>query len=387
MHNSEHDVDLKSFRDMLRGWVAREVVPHYKSWDEAGIVPREIYRKAGEQGLLCLSIPEAYGGLGLDFRYSAVLIEELARVGASGLAFYLHSDIVAPYIAHYGSEAQKLHVLPKMASGEWIGAIAMTEPGAGSDLQSLRTHAAREADTWKLSGQKTFISNGILADVVVVVANTEPAPPAAGTRSSRQSLFLVEAGTAGFERGRKLKKIGLHAQDTAELYFQDCRIPAANLLGEEGQAFKYLMRELGRERLCIAVWCVARAQGVLEETVRYVRERRAFGKSLADLQNTRFKLAELDTEISLGETYVDRCIREFVRGDDVTIPASKAKYWTSEMLSRVADECLQLHGGYGYMDEYPVSAAFTDARIQRIFGGATEIMKEIIARSLLNPRP
>lgn len=382
MHKNILNEDLIRFQDSVKAWLKKEIIPHYNDWNKAGMIPRDVYQKAGSQGFLCITQEEEYGGLGLDFRYSAVVTEEIARAGAGGLALYLHSDIVAPYIGEYGNSDQKKKYLPKMATGEFIGAIAMTEPGAGSDLQAIRTKAVKSGDEWIIDGQKTFISNGICSDVVIVVANTGESISKDGKKQAKQSLFIVESGTPGFERGRKLEKMGLHAQDTAELFFNNCRIPKENLLGQEGEAFKYLMLQLGRERLSIAIWCVANAQGVLENTIQYCKERKVFGKTVGDFQNTRFKLAELDTEISLAEALVDRTIMQLIGGEDVSISASKSKYWSSEMLGRVVDECLQFYGGYGYMDEYSISKAYTDARIQRIFGGTTEVMKEIIARSL-----
>lgn len=386
MHKTILDEDLLRFQDSVKSWLKKEILPHYKSWNKTGMIPREVYLSAGAQGFLCITQAEEYGGLGLDFRYSAVVNEEIARVGAGSLPLYLHSDIVAPYIQEHGNEAQKKKYLPKMASGEILGAIAMTEPGAGSDLRGIRMRATRQGNEWVLSGQKTFISNGISSDIVIVVANTSDAETVAssdGKRKVKQSLFIVEAGTPGFERGRRLEKIGLQGQDTAELYFNNCKIPAENLLGQEGEAFKYIMHGLGRERLSMAIFCVANAQGILEEAVRYCKDRQVFGKPVAEFQNTRFKLAELDTEISLCEAFVDRCILQFNAGEDISVAASKAKYWCSETLGRVADACLQFYGGYGFMEEYSISQAYIDARVQRIFGGTTEIMKEIIARNLL----
>ena len=381
MHKTILDEDLIRFQDTVQSWVKKEVLPHHKDWNKVGIVPREVYQSAGRQGLLCITQGEEFGGLGLDFRYAAVVNEELARVGAGSLPLYLHSDIVAPYIQEHGSDEQKKKYLPKMASGEFIGAIAMTEPGAGSDLQGIRTRATRDGDNWVIDGQKTFISNGINSDFVIVVANTAEVQDLG--RKVKQSLFIVDAGAAGFERGRKLEKIGLKGQDTAELYFNKCCVPQENLLGIEGEAFRYIMHGLGRERLSMAIYCVANAQGILAEAVKYCKERQAFGKSISEFQNTRFKLAELDTEISIGEAFVDQCILQLNKGEDISVAASKAKYWCSEMLGRVADESLQLYGGYGYMQEYDISQAYIDARVQRIFGGTTEIMKEIVARSLL----
>jgi alkylation response protein AidB-like acyl-CoA dehydrogenase len=379
MHNGVSE-ELKIFRDSFRKWLEAEIVPHHEEWEKAGIIPREIYRKAGSQGFLCMTLPEKYGGLGLDFRFSAVVIEELGRVRASGLLIQLHSDIIVPYIAKYGNEAQKSKWLPKLASGELISAIAMTEPGTGSDLQGISSRGVKKGDEWILNGAKTFVSNGHIADLVIVVAETEKKDPKQKFKSL--SLFVVESGSEGFERGRRLEKMGLKAQDTAEMAFKDCRIPAANLLGEEGKAFTYLTAELAQERLCLAIWCVALARSCLEWTVRYTKERQAFGKPLFDFQNTRFKLAEMATEIEFGQAFVDRCIDGHVAGRNLTVEASMAKYWCSEMLGRIADEGVQLFGGYGFMLEYPISRAYMDARVQRIFAGTTEIMKEIIARSL-----
>lgn len=382
MHKQMFSEELSAFRDATRKWIEKEMVPFRQEWEEKGIVDPEVYRKAGEQGMLCISQSEKYGGLGLPFRYSCVVNEEFARTPLSGIAFYLHSDIIAPYIEHHGSEEQKMKYLPKMASGELISAIAMTEPAAGSDLQGLQTKATLDGDHWVINGQKTFISNGINADIVVVVANTDTEENWHG-KFAQQSLFIVEKEAPGFERGRNLEKLGLKAQDTAELYFTDCRVPKDAIIGKPGMAFPYLMQELGRERLCIGVWCVANAQKVLEDAIKYCKERKAFGKSIDKFQNTRYKLAELATEIDLCEAYVDRTIVELEEGEDITIAGSKAKLWCSEMLARVTDECLQLYGGYGYMKEYDISQYYADARIQRIYGGTSEIMKEIISRDLL----
>lgn len=378
MHDRLFDDELRAFQSTLRKWIDKEIVPHHESWEKEGRVPVELWRKAGEQGYLCVTQAEEYGGLGLDFRYAAVGMEELARAGASGVGFPLHSDIVAPYVERYGTEEQKQRWLPKMATGESIGAIAMSEPGTGSDLQGIATRAVLDGDEWVLNGSKTFISNGLTCDLVVVVARTEEAE---GYQS--QSLIVVEKDAPGFQRGKRLEKMGLHAQDTAELHFEDCRVPKENLIGERGMGFMYLMQQLARERLLIAIGCVAGARQALDMTVAYVKERKAFGRPIAGFQNTKFKLAELATEVSVGEAFVDRCIQEIVEGNENAVDASMAKYWTSEMLCRVVDECVQLHGGYGYMMEYPIAKAYLDARVQRIYGGTTEIMKEIIARSLL----
>jgi alkylation response protein AidB-like acyl-CoA dehydrogenase len=372
--------ELRIFRESFRKWLEAEIIPHHEEWEKAGIVPPAVYRSAGAQGFLCMTLPEKFGGLGLDFRYSAVVIEEMGRARASGIPIFLHSDIIVPYIDKYGTEEQKGRWLPKLASGELISAIAMTEPGTGSDLQGISTRAVKKGSDWILNGSKTFVSNGHVASLVIVVAETEKRDPKQKYKSL--TLFVVEEGMEGFERGRRLDKMGLKAQDTAEMTFKDCHIPAANRLGDEGKAFTYLTSELAQERLCVAIWCVALARSCLEWTVRYTKERHAFGKLLFDLQNTRFKLAEMATEVELGQAFVDRCIAGHVSGRDMTKDASMAKYWCSEMLGRVADEGVQLFGGYGFMMEYPISRAYLDARVQRIFAGTTEIMKEIIARNL-----
>ncbi len=379
MHESLLNDELKAFQDAFKKWVDKEIVPHHAAWEKEGMVPRALWESAGANGFLCITQPEAFGGLGLDFRYSTVVIEGLARAGAHGPGFPLHSDIVAPYIEHYGSDEVKQKFLPPMAAGTCIGAIAMTEPGTGSDLQGVKTKAVLDGDEWVINGAKTFITNGLLSDVVIVVARTED--DKSGWES--QSLILVERDAPGFSRGRHLEKMGLHAQDTAELNFEDCRVPKGNLLGERGQGFVYLMNELARERLIIAAGCVAGAQAALEMTVEYTQDRQAFGRPISKFQTTRHTLAEMATEIAVGEAFVDRCIERLVAGDSLTVEASMAKYWTSEMLGRVTDAGVQLFGGYGYMNEYPISRAYTDARVQRIYGGTSEIMKEIIARALV----
>ncbi|MCW5750828.1 MAG: acyl-CoA dehydrogenase family protein [Alphaproteobacteria bacterium] len=369
----EHEL----FRDQVRRFVEREIVPHHEEWEEAGIVPRSAWRKAGEAGLLCATIPEAYGGQGASRLYSVILMEEFARVNASGPGFSLHSDIVAPYILNYGTEEQKKTWLPRMASGEVIGAIAMTEPGTGSDLQGVRTSAIRDGEDYVINGQKTFITNGQNADLVIVVAKTDPKEGAKGT-----SLILVEGDRTGFSKGRNLEKIGLKAQDTSELFFADVRVPVSNRLGGEGQGFFLLMQELAWERLQIAIMAMANAEAALEWTADYTRQRQAFGKSIASFQNTRFRLAELKTQIQVGRVFVDRCIDLVVRGELDPATAAMAKYWCSDLQGKVVDECLQLHGGYGYMLEYPIAKAYIDARVQRIYGGTNEIMKELIGRAL-----
>ncbi|MFI1166906.1 acyl-CoA dehydrogenase family protein [Streptomyces sp. NPDC020801] len=375
IYTPEHE----AFRDTVRTFLAKEVLPHHERWEREGVVGREVWRAAGRQGLLGLAIPQEYGGGGTeDFRYSAVLIEEFARAGASGVALSLHNDIVGPYLTRLTNEDQKRRWLPGLTSGEIITAIAMTEPGAGSDLQGIRTTAIDRGDHYVLDGAKTFISNGILADLVVVVARTTPEGGSSG-----QSLLVVERGMPGFERGRNLDKIGQKAQDTAELFFDGVRVPKENLLGEENQAFSYLMANLAQERLAIAVGAAAAAEHVLGLTMEYVKQREAFGRPLARLQHIRFEIAEMATECAVTRSFVDRCVTEHSRGRLDAVHASMAKWWATELQKRVVDRCLQLHGGYGYMTEYPVARAFLDSRIQTIYGGTTEIMKEIIGRSLL----
>lgn len=372
--------DHEAFRETVRAFLAREVAPHYARWEEDGIVSRDAWLAAGRQGLLGLAVPEEYGGGGNpDFRYSAVLAEEFTRAGAAGLAVPLHNDMVGPYLAKLSTDEQKRRWLPGFCSGEIVSAIAMTEPGAGSDLQGIRTTAEDRGDHWLLNGSKTFISNGILADLVVVVAKTTPEGGAKGL-----SLLVVERGMPGFERGRNLDKIGQKAQDTAELFFRDVRVPKENLLGELDGAFLHLMGNLPQERLSIAVSAIAAAEHLLEATTRYVKEREAFGRPLAKLQHIRFEIAEMATECAVTRAFLDRCITDHDRGELDAVHASMAKWWATELQKRVADRCLQLHGGYGYMTEFPVAKAFTDGRIQTIYGGTTEIMKEIIGRSLLS---
>lgn len=382
MHESILTPELVEFQSSFKKWVENELVPHHEKWEEEGITPRELYTKAGEQGFLCLTAPEEYGGIGLDFRYAAVVIEELGYALTSGAAFFLHSDVIVPYLYHYGNDEQKKRWLPGLIGGQLISAIAMTEPGTGSDLQAISTKAELKGDHWVLNGAKTFISNGHISNWVIVVARTE-VPGAENSKFAPLSLFVVEEGMEGFERGRNLSKMGLKAQDTAELSFTNCKVPKENLLGEAGKGFLYLTNELAAERLTVAIWSLATAKRCLDLTVEYTKGRKAFGKSVAQFQNTRFKLAEMATEISLGEAFVDRCIMGLVEGKDMTVEASKAKYWCSEMLCRVADEGVQLFGGYGYMNEYPIAKAYVDARVQRIYAGTTEIMKEIISRDVL----
>ncbi|RBY94617.1 acyl-CoA dehydrogenase [Blastococcus sp. TBT05-19] len=378
MQSALYEAEHEAFRAMVRDFLAKEVVPHNASWEEAGIVDRAVWLKAGEQGLLGMEVPEEFGGGGVkDFRYNAILAAEITRVGASGLGFTLHNDVIAPYMLDLTTDEQKQRWLPKFVSGELITAIAMTEPGAGSDLQGLQTTARRDGDSWVLNGSKTFITNGINADLVIVVAKTDPEAGARGF-----SLLVVERGMPGFERGRNLDKIGLKAQDTAELFFDDVRVPAENLLGTEGHGFFHLMNNLPQERLSIAAVAVAAARIVLDRTVEYCKERTAFGKPIGKFQNTRFELAEMHTEVSIAETYLEKAVLEHNAGRFTAEDAAMAKWWTTELQKRVVDRCLQLHGGYGYMLEYPVAKAYLDSRIQTIYGGTTEIMKEIVGRSL-----
>ena len=378
LFTAEHE----AFRAQVRRFVEQAIVPQHAQWEEAHQVPRELWQQAGAMGLLCCWLPEADGGPGGDLLFDMVVCEELNRAGATGPGFALHSLIVAPYIAHFGTPALKQRLLPAMAQGRAIGAIAMTEPGTGSDLAAIRTRATRDGDHWVLDGQKTFITNGHNADVVVVACKTDPALGASGV-----SLLVVERGMPGFSRGRNLRKIGQAAQDTAELFFEQVRVPASHLLGAEGQGFRYLMRELAQERLLISVQCQARAEAALRWTADYVRQRQAFGQPLSRLQNTRFQLAGLWAEVQAGRAYCDALLAEHVAGRLDAASASAGKLWHSELLGRVVDACVQLHGGYGYMAEVPIARAFVDARIERIYGGTSEIMKEVIARRLLDEPP
>lgn len=371
------DESHQMFRETTRKFIEKEVTPFHAAWEEQGYVDRAVWKKAGETGLLCTSMPEAFGGADGDKLFQMALIEEVSRANATGLGFGLHSEIVAPYLLNYGNDAQKKRYLPAMASGEMIGAIAMTEPAAGSDLQGIKTTATLKGDHYVLNGSKTFITNGFHADLVIVVAKTNPAAGAKGT-----SLLLVERGMPGFEKGKRLKKVGLHAQDTSELFFNDVKVPVANLLGRENEGFIYLMQELPWERLQIAIQAVANAQAAIEWTLAYVKERKVFGTTVASYQNTRFKLAEMQTEVQIAQVFVDRCMELLLVKKLDTATASMAKYWCSDLQCKVIDECVQLHGGYGYMWEYPVARAYADARVQRIYGGTNEIMKEVITRSM-----
>ena len=368
----------EQFRQTVRAFLAKECVPHTAEWLAAGVVSREAWRKAGEVGLLGWMVPEDYGGLGIsDFRYSVVIAEEIAATGTQGIALALHNDVVAPYLTDLTNEEQRHRWLPGFVAGERLVAIAMSEPGAGSDLKQIKATARRDGHHYVLNGTKTFISNGILADLVIVVARTDPE---AGHRG--MSLLVVEEGFEGFERGRKLDKIGNRAQDTAELFFRDVRVPAANLLGEEGGGFAALMQNLPRERVTIGVTALAIAEQALADTLAYAKERNAFGQPIGKFQHNRFLLAEMATEIAVAREFTDRAIMEHCAGRLTTDEAAMVKWWDTELCNRVTDRCVQLHGGYGYMREYAVGRAWTDSRVQSIFGGTTEIMKEIIGRGL-----
>ena len=367
----------ETFRDSVRRFLEAEVKPHDERWQEQGYVDKGVWRKAGETGFLCMSMPEEYGGSGADKLFSMVLMEEQARINNSSLGWALHSEIVAPYLFNYGSDALKKKYLPKMASGEMISAIAMSEPGAGSDLQAIRTSALRKGNGYVLNGSKTFITNGWNCDLVIMVAKTDPAKGAKGT-----SLLVVDTSMQGFAKGKRLKKIGLTGQDTTELFFDNVEVPAENLLGQENNGFIYLMQELPWERMQIAIGVAAKCEAALRWTIDFVNERKAFGKLAASFQNTRFKLAEVATEVQVMRVFVDRCMELLLEKKLDAATAAMAKYWASDMEGKVLDECLQLHGGYGYMWEFPISQAFVDARVTRIYGGTNEIMKEVISRSL-----
>ena len=373
--------DHEAFRDSFRRFMDKEIAPFHADWEEQGYVDRTVWHKAGENGFLCMTMPEEYGGAGADKLFSVVQMEELSRAGFSGIGYSLHSEIVAPYILHYGTEAQKKKYLPQLASGAMIGAIAMSEPAAGSDLQGIKATAIQQSDgSYLLSGSKTFITNGWHADLVIVVAKTNPAAGAKGT-----SLLLVERGMPGFSVGKRLKKLGLKAQDTSELFFDDVRVPAANLLGgpaQENRGFICLMEQLPWERLQIAIGAVAASQAAIDWTVTYVKERKVFGQPVAAFQNTRFTLAELQTEVQVARVFVDKCAELLMANKLDTATASMAKYWCSDLQCKVMDECVQLFGGYGYMWEYPITRAYADARVQRIYGGTNEIMKEVITRAM-----
>jgi len=377
LFSEEHEI----FRSAVRRFIEAEMVPHHRAWERAGVVPRELWRKAGEQGLLCANVKEAYGGNGGDWLYNVVVVEELARAGVSGpgSGFMVHSEMVASYLVSFASEQTKQRYLPKMVSGEMIGAIAMTEPGAGSDLKSLRTTARREHDSYVINGQKIYISNGYNADLIIVAAKTDPGAGAKGV-----SLIVIETAQSGFKRGRLLEKIGLHAQDTAELFFSDVQAPLENLLGEEGAGFGILMGKLAQERLVQAIRSASAIEAVIEWTVAYTRERKAFGHTLADFQNTQFTLAELSAEAAGLRTFVDKSIEAFLDGSLSGVDAAKVKLVAANLHCRAADQCLQFFGGYGYVFEFPIARAFVDARVSKIAGGAVEVMKQIIGKDLFS---
>ena len=380
MKRSIFDEEHEMFRQAFRSFLDREVVPNFEKWEKEGITPREMILSAGASGFLCMAAPEKYGGAGVeDFRYNLVANEEVqaAQVVGAGMAIILHNDVCAPYILHGTTDEQKERWLPGMCSGELLTAICMTEPGAGSDLAGMSTSAIRDGDQYVVNGSKTFITNGINADLAITAVKTDPSQ-----RHKGMSMMVIERGMDGFERGRNLEKVGMHSQDTAELFFNDVRVPAENLLGEEGTGFLQLVDKLPQERLSIATGAISAARTALTFTLEYCKEREAFGKPIGTFQNTRFKLAEMETEITIGERFVDDCVLALNEGDLTAEEAAMAKWWTTELQKRTVDSCLQLHGGYGYMLEYPISRAYVDARIQTIYGGTTEIMKEIIGRGM-----
>jgi acyl-CoA dehydrogenase len=369
----EHEL----FRAQFRRFVQTEVEPHVPAWNAAGITPRAIWKRMGEEGYLGANQPVAYGGAGGDFLYDAIIMEELAWHRAHALQASLHTDVCLPYLTSYGTEEQKRKYLVPAIAGDCLLAVGMTEPGTGSDLANLQTRAIRDRDHYVVNGAKTFISNGQNCDLVILVVKTDPSK-----RHDGISLLLVETSTPGFQRGRKLPKIGLKGQDTSEMAFVDCRVPVANLLGQEGQGFKLLMEKLQQERLCIGVSSLASVRRSLDDTLAYVKERQAFGKPIARFQNTQFKLAELETEYEIGQAFVDKLLAAHVRGEEIVKEVSMAKWWTTDLQKKVAVECLQLHGGYGFMEEYPISTDYLDAAVQSIYAGTNEIMKVIIARRL-----
>ncbi len=371
-YTEEHRI----FRQAVRKFCEKEVIPHADEWEEAGIVPKSVWKKMGDQGFLCMDVPEEYGGVGVDFLYSVILTEELCRTGNTGLAAPLHSDIVVPYITSYASEELKKKYLPGCISGDIITAVAMTEPNTGSDLAAIRTTAKEDGDHVVINGQKTFISNGINCGLLVLAARD----PSVEDPYKGMDLYLVEAGTPGFEKGKRIKKVGWHSQDTAELFFNDCRIPINNRLGRKGSGFMILMDKLQQERLMCCIMAVASAERMLDITIKYCKERTAFGRPISKFQNSQFKIVEMATEIKLGRTFTDKLIMDHMEGNNVVVEVSMAKYWTTEMAMRVADRCVQLHGGYGYCEEYPIARAWRDARVMSIFAGTSEIMKGIAAK-------
>lgn len=372
----EYKEEHRIFRESVRRFLEKEVTPHINEWEEAGIVPKSIWKKMGEQGFLCMNVPEQYGGVGGDFLYSVIVTEELGRTGFTGLVTPLHSDIVVPYITAYASEELKKKYLPGCVSGDIITAVAMTEPNAGSDLAAIRTTAAEDGDYISINGQKTFISNGINCDLLVLAAKD----PSVENPYKSIGLYLVESGTPGFEKGKKIKKVGWHAQDTAELYFTDCRIPRTNMLGKKGSGFFMLMENLQQERLMCCIMAQTAAEVMLDMTINYCKERTAFGRPISKFQHSQFKIVEMATEIKLGRAFLDKLIVDHMEGKNVVVDVSMGKYWIAEMAMRVADGCVQLHGGYGYCEEYPIARAWRDTRVMSIFAGTSEIMKGIAAK-------
>ncbi|ASF41196.1 acyl-CoA dehydrogenase [Halobacillus halophilus] len=371
----EHDILRRSLRQFLE----KEAYPYFKEWEKQKAIPRSFWKKLGEQGYLCPWLDEEYGGFHADFGYSVIINEEMERVGTGLIGIGLHNDIVVPYLSAYGTEDQKKSWLSKCTTGECVTAIAMTEPGAGSDLAAVKTTAQKTDDHYTLNGEKTFITNGTYADLVLVVCKTDPkASPA----HKGISLIVVEKDTPGFTRGKQLEKVGLHSQDTSELIFEDAKVPAANLIGKEGEGFYYLMNQLQQERLIVGIGAIASCERMLELTIQYVKERQAFGRSIASFQNTQFKLAELQTEVEIGRTFLDRTIEAHIQGEDVVKQVSMAKWWTTELVKKVALECMQLHGGYGYMEEFEIARRFRDAPVTAIYAGTNEVMKSIIAKKM-----
>ena len=375
LFTEEHNAFRKAFRQFCE----REIVPNQQKWRDQGQVDREIWRKAGAQGFLCTWLDDKYGGAGGDFGYATIIMEELARVYESGFAMALHSDIIVPYIYSFGTEEQRAKWLPGCASGEIVTALGMTEPGTGSDLAGIATTAVRDGNEWVINGSKTFISNGQLCDIVLVAAKTDPNPDNAHRGIS---MFVVEANRKGFTKGKRLHKMGMASQDTSELFFEDCRVPAGNMIGVEGSGFMMMMQKLAQERLCVAIGAVAAAEQVVADTIAYTKERKAFGKPISKFQNTQFKLVECLAKVEVGRAYVDKVIAGHVKGEQLVKECSIAKFWTTDMGQEVIDTCLQFFGGYGYMLEYPVTRAFMDARVQRIYAGTNEIMKVIVAKQL-----
>lgn len=375
LFSEEHD----AFRDMVRKFIDNEIAPYHAAWEHDGIVPRELWRKAGAAGMLCCTIPEEYGGAGADYLFDVVVFEEMARSGYTGPGFMIHCDLVATYVKSFGTEAQKKQWLPKMVRGEAIGSLGMTEPHAGSDLKAIRTKAVRDGDDFVISGQKVFISNGQLCDVIVLATKTDSTAGAKGV-----TLFLVDTSLPGFRRGKNLQKLGMKGQDTSEMFFDEVRVPASAMLGEEGRGFELMMTKLAQERLAQAIRSATVAETVVEWTVDYVANRKAFGKTIGDFQNTQFKLAELKTEAVVGRQFTDKCIESFMQGELDAVDAAMAKMWLSNTHCKIVDECLQLFGGWGYMWEYPIARAYADARIVKIAGGSIEVMKHIIGRQMFS---